>query len=162
MANYTKSFNFRNGVQVDDDNFIINPNGLVGIGTSVPGKHLDVYGDARVSGIASLSDVGVTGIITAGNIKIDSGTGEVTATKFIGDASGMTGVVAISTVGWISGATGIHTETNVGIGSTIPNVKLDIIGDANIVGVVTATTFKGPLEGDVTGSVITAAQSNIT
>ena len=142
MANYTKSFNFRNGVQVDDDNFIINANGLVGIGTSIPGKHLDVYGDARVSGIASLSDVGVTGIITAGNIKIDSGTGEVTATKFIGDASGMTGVVAISTIGWISGATGIHTETNVGIGSTIPNCKLDIIGDANIVGVITTGNAK--------------------
>ena len=25
MANYNKSFNFRNGVQVDDDNFIVNP-----------------------------------------------------------------------------------------------------------------------------------------
>ena len=29
MANIKKSFNFRNGVQVDDDNFVINPNGLV-------------------------------------------------------------------------------------------------------------------------------------
>ena len=36
MPNYKKSFNFRNGVQVDDDNFIVNPNGLVGIGTSFP------------------------------------------------------------------------------------------------------------------------------
>lgn len=26
MANYNKSFNFRNGVQVDDDNFIVNAN----------------------------------------------------------------------------------------------------------------------------------------
>ena len=31
MANYNKSFNFRNGVQVDDDNFIVNANGLVGL-----------------------------------------------------------------------------------------------------------------------------------
>jgi hypothetical protein len=36
MANIKKSFNFRNGVQVDDDNFVINPNGLVGIGTTIP------------------------------------------------------------------------------------------------------------------------------
>ena len=45
MANYTKSFNFRNGVQVDDSNFIVNPVGLVGIGTTIPEKHLDVRGD---------------------------------------------------------------------------------------------------------------------
>ena len=36
MANIRKSFNFRNGVQVDNDNFVVNANGLVGIGTSIP------------------------------------------------------------------------------------------------------------------------------
>ena len=35
MANYRKSFNFRNGVQVDDDNLVVNANGLVGIGFSL-------------------------------------------------------------------------------------------------------------------------------
>ena len=49
MANIRKSFNFRNGVQVDDDNFIVNANGLVGIGTSIPSEVLDVYGNIRVS-----------------------------------------------------------------------------------------------------------------
>ena len=49
MANYNKSFNFRNGVQVDDDNFIVNANGLVGIGTSIPSEVLDVYGNIRLS-----------------------------------------------------------------------------------------------------------------
>ena len=29
MANYNKSFNFRNGVQVDTDKFIVNTAGLV-------------------------------------------------------------------------------------------------------------------------------------
>lgn len=33
MANYNKQFNFRNGVQVDNDNFIVSPTGLVEIGT---------------------------------------------------------------------------------------------------------------------------------
>ena len=48
MANYKKSFNFRNGVQVDNDNFIVDANGLVGIGTSIPGEFLDVRGTASV------------------------------------------------------------------------------------------------------------------
>ena len=49
MANITKSFNFRNGVQVDDDNLLVNPSGLVGIGTTVPTEALDVRGDCVVS-----------------------------------------------------------------------------------------------------------------
>ena len=53
MANYKKSFNFRNGVQVDNDNFIVDANGLVGIGTSIPGEFLDVRGTAKVSGVVS-------------------------------------------------------------------------------------------------------------
>ena len=40
MANYNKSFNFRNGVQVDNNNFVVNANGLVGIGTSIPSTFL--------------------------------------------------------------------------------------------------------------------------
>ena len=40
MSNYNKSFNFRNGVQVDDSNFIVNATGLVGIGTTVPQKKI--------------------------------------------------------------------------------------------------------------------------
>ena len=42
MANYNKAFNFKNGVQVDNDNFVVNANGLVGIGTTVPSAFLDV------------------------------------------------------------------------------------------------------------------------
>ena len=53
MANYRKSFNFRNGVQVDNDNFIVDANGLVGIGTSVPSEFLDV----RVQRAPGLVDV---------------------------------------------------------------------------------------------------------
>jgi hypothetical protein len=56
MANYTKSYNFRNGLQVDDDSFVINANGLVGIGTSVPSEYLvSVYGDIRTTGIVTAS-----------------------------------------------------------------------------------------------------------
>ena len=50
MANIKKSFSFRNGVQVDDDNFLVNPTGLVGIGTTVPTEALDVRGKVKVIG----------------------------------------------------------------------------------------------------------------
>ena len=39
MANIKKSFNFRNGVQVDEDNLLVTPTGLVGIGTTVPTEY---------------------------------------------------------------------------------------------------------------------------
>jgi len=85
MGNYTKSFNFRNGVQVDDSNFIVNANGLVGIGTTIPEKHLDVrgnakvIGDARISGLTSLTDVNVVGVLTVGSLKLDSSNGIINA-----------------------------------------------------------------------------------
>ena len=44
MANFRKSFNFRNGVQVDEDNFVVSSTGLVGIGTSIPTAFLDIRG----------------------------------------------------------------------------------------------------------------------
>ena len=119
MANYTKSFNFRNGVQVDDTNFVISPDGLVGIGTSQPNKELDVYGDSRVSGIASFSHIGVVGVVTVGTaIKLDASTGIIEATSFTGDLSGAGGIVAIATAGWIQNTVGLTTTGNVGIKTT--------------------------------------------
>jgi len=119
MANYTKSFNFRNGVQVDDTNFVISPDGLVGIGTSQPNKELDVYGDSRVSGIASFNHIGVVGVVTVGTgIKLNASTGIIEATSFTGDLSGAGGIVAIATAGWIQNTVGLTTTGNVGIKTT--------------------------------------------
>ena len=61
MASIRKSFSFRNGVQVDEDNFIVNANGLVGIGTSVPSEFLDVRGTAKVVGLTTTNDLFVSG-----------------------------------------------------------------------------------------------------
>ena len=58
MANIRKSFNFRSGLQVDNDNFVVNANGLVGIGTSVPSQYLlNVYGDARITGLTTANSI---------------------------------------------------------------------------------------------------------
>ena len=65
MANIKKTFNFRNGVQVDDDNLIVNATGLVGIGTTIPTQALDVRGK-----IVSLYDVNVP---NSGELNVTSG-----------------------------------------------------------------------------------------
>ena len=131
MANYRKSFNFRNGVQVDNDNFIVNPNGLVGIGTSVPTELLDVRGTVKVTGIVTTTDLWVSenlyvggistvGFITASDISVS---GVVTATKFKGDGSELSG---LSQAAWNITSAGLSTLTDVGIGTTNPEYKLQI------------------------------------
>lgn len=137
MSNYTKSFNFRNGVQVDDDNFVVTASGLVGIGTTKPEKFLDVRGNANIIGITSLTGSVVTGVITAGTIKIDAVSGVLTATKFVGDASGLTNIVAIATDGWIANTGSLSTTAKVGIGTLSPVSPLDVLGDTKIVGFTT-------------------------
>ena len=57
MANIRKQFNFRNGLQVDDDNLIVSSTGLVGIGTTIPTEILDVTGNAKISGFATASEL---------------------------------------------------------------------------------------------------------
>jgi len=65
MANIKKSFNFRSGVQVDDDNLVVSPTGLIGIGTTVPTQALDIRGDFVCSGLTSAVNAKVTGVLTA-------------------------------------------------------------------------------------------------
>ncbi len=169
MSNYTKSFNFRNGVQVDDDNFVISPSGLVGIGTTQPSKSLDVFGDTRVSGISSLNHVDVVGVLTVGsNITIDATTGIISATSFSGNISGAGGVVAIATAGWVQNVGALTTDAKVGIKTDDPEFDFQVgsnpksgvgigvtNGDIFISGLTTTknlfvsgvTTFKGGVDG---------------
>ena len=63
MANIKKSFNFRNGVQVDDDNLKVSATGLVGIGTTVPTEALDVRGNVVVTGFTSTTTAQI-GVLT--------------------------------------------------------------------------------------------------
>jgi hypothetical protein len=169
--NYNKSFNFRNGVQVDDDNFVVNPNGLVGIGTSIPREFLDVYGTAKITGLVTTTNLAVTGISTFYNdVKIGSGitlspsTGAVSATAFYGNGSTLSNIVGYSTEAWIinSARTGLSTSLNVGIGTTNPQGNLQIgvgvtinsSGNASYTGIITANSFSGSLNSvNLTGTI---------
>ena len=166
MSNYNKSFNFRNGVQVDDSNFIVNATGLVGIGTTVPQKRLDVRGNAQIEGGLDLNNLNVTGIVTVGaGITMDAISGVITATKFIGDASSLTNIVAISTVGLIANAGSLSTTAKIGIGSLTPTKQLFVIGDSqfegdvDIVGVMTARTGIKVLAGGIDGVGVVTSTS---
>ncbi len=164
MANYRKSFNLRNGVQVDDDNFIVNANGLVGIGTSIPTEFLDVRGNVKVVGLTTTNSL-YAGIATFNLLKINSGLsipGVVTATEFSGSASGLTGIYAIAVDGWYITSGSISTTSKVGIGTTNPADSLQIgtgitfssNGNASYSGTITAPSFNGLLDSsNLTGTI---------
>ena len=149
MANFRKSFNFRNGVQVDDDNFVVNPNGLVGIGTSIPSEFLDVRGTAKfvglttvknaffvegvyVAGVATFKqdfEVGITSIQSNGIVTATTPSGIVT---YYGDGGQL---LNLPTSQWVDvdpgfGYTSIYAAGYVGIATTMPYNALQIGGNS--------------------------------
>ena len=153
MANFSKSFNFRNGVQVDNDKFIVKPTtGLVGIGSTVPTQVLDVVGNIKATGTLDSNNVEVGTGITVGTassnrimLDIDplTGVSSITAQRFYGDGSNMSGIFAISVAGFVANNTngGILTSfRKVGIGVTTPTNRFEVEGDSKFTGV---TTFVG-------------------
>jgi len=142
MANYRKSFNFRNGVQVDEDNFIVNPVGLVGIGTTVPTELLDVLGNVKVSGILSVNQLYADTTITKGSLfeKIDVGvtsitSGIITASigvmTYYGDGSKL---LNLPTSQWLDvdvglGFTSIYAQGFVGVGTVDPRFLFQVAGN---------------------------------
>ena len=154
MANFNKQFNFRNGVQVDDDNLVVSSTGLVGIGTTIPTEVLDVRGNAKISGFSSATST-FTDVLTVFNsaeietinlgtklvgsgVSIASGiisaadpaTGIVT---YFGDARFLSGMPASQ---WIDvdaglGFTSIYNRGFVGISTIDPRFDLQIGGSAD-------------------------------
>ena len=154
MANFNKQFNFRNGVQVDDDNLVVSSTGLVGIGTTIPTEVLDVRGNAKISGFSSATST-FTDLLTVSNsaeietinlgtklvgsgVSIASGiisaadpaTGIVT---YFGDARFLSGMPASQ---WIDvdaglGFTSIYNRGFVGISTIDPRFDLQIGGSAD-------------------------------
>jgi hypothetical protein len=165
MANYNKQFNFRNGVQVDNDNLVVSPTGLVGIGTTVPVESLDVRGNASVTGFATANalyssildtDTATIGDIVLEDSIIGSGvsirSGVVTATgsgivTYYGDARFLQG---LPTSQWIDidvglGYTSIYAQGNVGIATDDPRFTFQIGGTSDN----TEAGFKGNSLGGV-------------
>jgi len=168
MANIRKQFNFRNGVQVDDDNLVVSPTGLVGIGTTVPTEVLDVRGTAKVVGLVTASEI-YTPLLNATNLSITSLTlgdsiigGGVSIRSGIITASG-SGVVTyygdggsllnLPTSQWLDvdaglGFTSIYAIGNVGVATNDPRYSLQIGGFNNIAAFVNGVGI------DSTGNIV--------
>ena len=134
MASIRKTFSFRNGVQVDEDNFIVNALGLVGIGTSIPNEALDVRGTAKVVGLTTTNDLFVSGVATATDIKVGTAIsitgGGIKATNFYGDGATLSN---LPTSQWEDvnlglGFTSIYAIGNVGIATTDPRQSFQVGG----------------------------------
>ena len=78
-------------------------------------------------------------------------TGIATVRITVTDLTGPGNVNSIpfkSSSGLLEGASDfVYSSGNIGIGSTQPTVKLDVIGNAKVLGIVTATTFVGSFDG---------------
>ena len=191
MANIKKSFNFRNGVQVDDDNLKVSATGLVGIGTTIPTESLDVRGNVVVTGFTSTTtaQIGVLTVttfvpnqITGAGLSVFSGI--VTAQgagilTYFGDARNLQGM---PTSQWEDKDVGLgftsiyNTGGNVGVGTEAPRTTFQVgnnadagekgvgissVGNINMTGILTATSLIGNLTGDVTGRITGDIVGNI-
>ena len=184
MSNIRKTFNFRDGVQVDDEALVVKGD-RVGVGTTSPDESLDVRGNAKVIGIITANNLEISGVSTftqvsiGSTISLDSTSGVITASSYKGDGSTLTGLPTsqwqnVNIVG--AGASPIYVDGNVGIFTTNPANSLQVGGNPNASqqgvgfnseggvvasGVITATSFSGNLVGNVTGD-LTGTASNAT
>jgi len=163
MANIRKTFNFREGVKVDDSVLVV-AGQRVGIGSTVPTKVLDIKGDVISSGQLTVSKLVVSGVSTLSDVQIGTGitiqssSGIITANKFFGDGSTLSN---LPTSQWTDtdvglGFTSIYNSGNVGVGTTDPRFSFQVGSNPNTAGKNGVIISK--VSGDVKSSgIITAA-----
>ena len=167
MANIRKTFNFREGVKVDDSVLVV-AGQRVGIGSTVPTKVLDIKGDVISSGQITVSKLVVSGVSTFSDVNIGTGitiqasSGIITANAYYGDGRTLDN---LPTSQWVDtdvglGFTSIYAQGNVGVGTTDPRFSFQVgsnpdtvgkfgvginslTGDVKASGIVTALKFVG-------------------
>ena len=162
MANIRKTFNFRNGVQVDEDNFIVDSLGKVGIGTTVPNEFIDCRGNAKVVGILTSQsletrNVNVAGVTTfSGTVHVGAAitiypaSGIISATSIRGDGRNL---INIPTSQWTDlnsglGHTSIYNEGFVGVSTNDPRFTLQVGGNNDL------TTFANGVGINSSGNIV--------
>ena len=173
MANIRKTFNFREGVKVDDSVLVV-AGQRVGIGSTIPSKVLDINGDVISSGQLTVSNLVVSGVSTLSDVQIGTGitiessSGIITANKFFGDGSTLSN---IPTSQWTDtdvglGFTSIYNSGNVGVGTTDPRSTLQIGSDPDTVGkkgvIISALTGNIKSSGIITATEFHGDGSNLT
>ena len=141
---------------------------LTGIVTTiVAGTNISVSGNGTGSVTVSASGGGASGNTVV--IKDDGSTVGAAGTINFGTGVAVSalsaGIVTVTASGgsggvWSSNAAGINTSAKVGIGTTTADsfYELEVQGNANITGFLTATTLRGAVIGDVTGNASSATQ----
>jgi len=98
------------------------------------------------------SGVTVDPVSSDPNLQTGIATVRITVTDLVGPGN-VNSIPYKASNGLLAGATDFvysSTNTNVGIGSTQPTVKLDVVGDMKVLGIVTASSFVGNLTGTAT------------
>jgi hypothetical protein len=117
---------------------------------STTGTH--VFGTNQTSGTLTFGGTSGTGTMTLGQstvsqtTNIQAGASGVGTTKTINfGTAGLSGSFTQINIGPTAGVgtVTINAGTNLGINSTRPTSKLDVVGDVKVIGVVTATSFSG-------------------
>jgi hypothetical protein len=116
----------------------------------------NIYAVNLTTGVLSLGGEFQTGTMTLGQstvsqiTNIQAGASGVGTTKTINfGTSGLTSSFTQINIGPTAGVgtVVINSGTNLGIGTTNPTVKLDVVGNVNVLGIITASSFVGSLTG---------------